>query len=87
MRMIGPSLDDELDIPDPTLALLMGDCCEFRFNPNNFPTYITITIMNMIKMMQLMTYPPLVTASDDKFRTVMVSTMAAMINNMISSYM
>jgi hypothetical protein len=98
MRMTGPSLDP---LPNalPTLfalpnalfalpnalfalfALLNG--CE----PNKLPIYITAEMTNRIRMMQQMVYPPAVTASDVKFRMVMVSTMTEMTNNMMNSYM
>jgi hypothetical protein len=62
-------------------ALLNG--CE----PNKLPIYITAEMTNRIRMMQQMVYPPAVTASDVKFRMVMVSTMTEMTNNMMNSYM
>ena len=76
MRMTGPSLDP--------IGLLIGLLiCE----PNKLPTYITTEITKMIRMMQQMVYPPLVTVSDVKFRIVIVSTMTEMTNNMMNSYM
>ena len=44
-------------------------------------------ITNTIIMIQQMMDPPVVTVSDVKFRMVMPSTMIAMMNNMINSYM
>lgn len=78
MRMTGPSLDPLLTGPT---GLLNG--CE----PNKLPAYITAEMTNNIRMMQQIVYPPVVTASDVKFRMVTVSTITEMTNNMTNSYM
>ena len=75
MRITGPPPDD---------PLLLGYS---GYNPHNFPIYIITAIMKRIKIIQQMVYPPVVTESDNKFRMVMVSTITAIMDNMINSYM
>lgn len=75
--MTGPPFDDD----PPLLAELDWS------DPTRFPKYTKVAIMKRIKMIQQMVYPPVVTVSDSKFRMVMVSTMTAIIDNMMNSYM
>ena len=80
MRMTGPSFNPLLTGAAGLIGLLNG-------RPNKLPAYITAEMTKRIRMMQQMTYPPVVTVSDVKFRMVMVSTMTEITNNIMNSYM
>jgi hypothetical protein len=54
--------------------------------PIHLIIYMMITMKNMKRIMQEITYAAVVVVSDARLRTVMINTMSAMMNKKINSY-
>jgi|LauGreDrversion4_2_1035121.scaffolds.fasta_scaffold2070616_1 hypothetical protein len=74
MRMIGPARE------------LCRVCEGYDMAPIHLIIYMMITMKNMKRIMQEITYAAVVVVSDARLRTVMINTMSAMMNKKINSY-